>query len=230
MGSFEKRVMAVVLAAVLSFPLFAQEVLRGEIRVEMEPVYAAYVDEQYPLDTASTHKRALEEAAMFFSAMLYGWSFEHEIGERARRVPENFELEALGSVAWGDSRLRVTDARREGTLFFMWVDYRLDEDQIRRMRVWRSGTIQSSHALGYGPLGGAVEIGDWMRIKRTALEDAARAAVRSMLQAGERNRPKHARGYIALESFPAYRLVSGRWQVSARFRIEITEIIPFSVY
>ncbi|MDR1212403.1 MAG: hypothetical protein LBK40_09260 [Spirochaetaceae bacterium] len=219
-----------VLVLAVSFPLFAQEVLRGEIRVEMEPVYAAYVDEQYPLDTGATHRRALEEAAMFFSAMLYGWSFEHEIGEQARHIPETFELEELGSVAWGDSRLKVTDARLEGSLFFMWVDYRLDEDQIRRVRVWRSGTIRSVHALGYGPVGGPVETGDWMRIKKTALEDAARAAVRAMLRGSERNRPKHARGYIALDSFPSYRLSAGRWQVSARFRVEITEIIPFSVY
>jgi hypothetical protein len=196
----------------------------------MEPIYAAYVDEQYPLNTASTHKRALEEAAMFFSAMLYGWSFEYEIGERARQIPETFELEALGSVEWGDARLRVTDARREGSCFFMWADYRLDEAQIRRMRIWRSGTIRNSHALGYGPPGGAVETGDWMGIKKTALEDAARAAVRAMLQGSERNRPKHARGYIALDSFPAYRLSAGRWQVNARFRVEISEIIPFAVY
>jgi hypothetical protein len=228
MALFQRFAAAWILT--LSVPLFPQEVLRGEIRVEMEPVYASYVDEQYPLDIASTHKRALEEAAMFFSAMLYGWSFEHEIGERARQIPEKFELEALGSIAWGDSRLRVTDARLEGAQFFMWVDYRLNEDQIRRMRIWRSGTIRSSHALGYGPVGGAVEIGDWMGIKKTALEDAARASVRAILQAGERNRPKHARGYIALDSFPVYRLSSGRWQVSARFRVEITEIIPFSVY
>jgi hypothetical protein len=220
-------------AVLLVFPAlagFGQEVLRGEIRVEMEPIYAAYVDEQYPLDTAATHRRALEEAALFFSAMLYGWSFEYEIGERARQIPEIFDLEELGSVAWGDPRLRVTDARRQGSYFFMWADYRLDEAQIRRMSVWRSGTIRNSHALGYGPLGGAVEIGDWMRIRKAALEDAARAAVRAMLQGSERNRPKHARGYIALDSFPTYRLSAGRWQVNARFRVEITEIIPFSVY
>jgi hypothetical protein len=214
----------------VSAPLCAQEVLRGEIRVEMEPVYAAFIDEQYPLDTAATHRRALEEAAMFFSAMLYGWTFEYEIGERARRISEDFELEAIGAIPWGDSRLRVTDARREGSNFFMWADYRLDEAQIRRMRVWRSGTIRNSHAIGYGPLGGAVEIGDWIQIRKSALEDAARAAVRNMLRSGERNRPKHARGYIALDSFPVYRMDSGRWMVNARFRIEITEIIPFSVY
>jgi hypothetical protein len=69
-----------------------------------------------------------------------------------------------------------------------------------------------------------------MRIKKTALEDAARAAVRSLLRGSERNRPKHARGYIALDSFPVYRLSSGRWQVSARFKIEITALIPFSAY
>jgi hypothetical protein len=162
--------------------------------------------------------------------MLYGWSFEYEIGERVRQVPENFELEALGSVEWGDTRLRVTDAELRNNYFCMWADYRLDESQIRRMRIWRTGAIRSAHSLGYGPLGGPVEIGGWIEIKRAALEDAARAAIRSMLQGSERNRPKHAKGYIALDSFPAYSISSGRWMANARFRIEVREIIPFSVY
>jgi hypothetical protein len=62
------------------------------------------------------------------------------------------------------------------------------------------------------------------------MEDAARAAVREMLRGSERNRPKEAVGYISLESFPYYFMDAGRWQCSARFRVEIKEIVPFAAY
>ncbi|MDR1950413.1 MAG: hypothetical protein LBQ38_13565, partial [Spirochaetaceae bacterium] len=71
---------------------------------------------------------------------------------------------------------------------------------------------------------------DWLKIRRAGLEDAARAAVRAVLRGSERNRPKEARGFIGLAAFPDYFMDSGHWAASARFRIEITEIIPFAAY
>jgi hypothetical protein len=54
--------------------------------------------------------------------------------------------------------------------------------------------------------------------------------VRAILQGGERNRPKEVRGFIALAAFPVFGLDAGRWLVSAHFRVDITEIIPFAAY
>jgi hypothetical protein len=70
----------------------------------------------------------------------------------------------------------------------------------------------------------------WLEIKKAALEDAARAAVRAMLQGSERNRPKEARGFISLQGFPTYWVDAGRWACSARFYVEIREIVPFAAY
>jgi hypothetical protein len=211
-------------------PLPAQEVLRGEVWVDLEPVYALFLDAPYPLDTQTAHRRALEESAMLFSAMIYGWSFHYDIGERARGIAEEFELSPLGSIPFGDPGLFATDAEVRNMRLHLWTDYRLTEAQKRRMGAWRSGTIQNAQAIGHGPLGGPVEASDWIVIKRTALEDAARAAVRAILRGGERNRPKEARGFIALSAFPGYWIDAGRWAASARFRVEITEIIPFAAY
>ncbi|MDL2229277.1 hypothetical protein LJC14_03400 [Treponema sp. OttesenSCG-928-L16] len=210
--------------------LSAQEVLRGEIQVDLEPVLTWYMDVSYPLDADGARLRALEEASMYYGAMIYGWSFEYEIGERARGIPELFELTSLGGIEFGDKRLRATDAELRGMRFHLWTDYRLDESQRRRMLMWKSGTIRSAQAIGKGPLGGAVEASDWLKIKSAALEDAARAAVRAMLRGQERNRPKEARGYIALTSFPVYWIDAGEWTVSARFKVELTEIVPFAAY
>jgi hypothetical protein len=211
-------------------PLYSQEVLRGEIKVELEPVYGAFVDEIYPLDMDSASRRALEEAAMFFSAMIYGWSFNYDIGERARGIAEELELEPLGTIPWGDKGLRVTNAGIKDNQLFIWADYRPRDDQLRRIRAWKTGTIRSAQAIGFGPLGGPVEISGWFSIKKTALEDAARAAIRAMLRGSDRNRPKEARGFISLSAFPSYFMDSGRWCCSARFLVEIKEIVPFSAY
>jgi hypothetical protein len=214
----------------LNLPAFAQEVLRGEIQLDLEPVYALYVDVPYPLDTQTAHRRALEEAAMFFSAMIYGWSFHYDIGEKARGIDEEMELNPLGTIAFGDPGLFATDAEVRNMRLYLWLDYRLTESQKRRLLLWKSGTVRSAQAVGRGPLGGPVENSDWLTIKRTALEDAARAAVRAILRGGERNRPKEARGFISLSAFPGYWIDGGYWAVSARFRVEITEIIPFAAY
>jgi hypothetical protein len=208
----------------------AQEVLRGAVRIDIEPIHGAYPDENYPLDTETVYRRALEESALFYGAMIYGWSFEYDIGERARGIAEAFELTLLGEIPFGDPGLSATDVKVQDMRLSLWTDYRLNPEQRRRMAMWKSGAIRTAQAVGHGPLGNPAEQSGWLAVKRTALEDAARLAVRTMLRGGERNRPKEARGYISLSAFPNFWIDAGQWAVSARFRVEITEIIPFGVH
>jgi hypothetical protein len=206
-----------------------QYVLRGEVYVDFEPIYAGHIDEEYPLDIPSAGRRALEEAAMFYSAMIYGWSFNYEVGERARRIAENFELNPIASIEFGDPALRVTDTEIRDLSLRIWTDYHLNDSQQRRVQVWRTGSIRNAQAIGYGP-SSLDENPGWLAVKKMALEDSARAALRAMLQGSERNRPKGVSGFISLASFPRFFVDGGRWAVSARFRVQIVEIIPFSVY
>jgi hypothetical protein len=211
------------------------EVIRGEVWAELEPIYGGYVDPEYPLNTETAARRALEEAALFFSAMIYGWSFHYEIGEAARRIPETFELVPVASIAPGDPGLQTTDMEIRDLRVRLWADYHLSDAQQRRLRTWRTGTIRNAQAVGYGPSGDfapaeSAETPRWLAVRKAALEDAARAAVRAMLRGTERNRPKEAAGFICLASFPHYYVDSGRWAVSARFRVQLTEIIPFAAY
>jgi hypothetical protein len=162
--------------------------------------------------------------------MIYGWSFYYDIGERARGIEEHLELTPLGTIPFGDPGLSATDAEVRDMRLYLWTDYRLSPAQIRRMRMWRSGTIRNIQAVGHGPLGGPVEASDWISLKKAALEDAARAAIRAMLRGQERNRPKEARGYICLSGFPGFWFDAGQWATSGRFRMELTEIFPFAAY
>ena len=206
------------------------DVIRGEVWIELEPVYGAYVDEEYPLDPMAASRRALEESALFYSAMIYGWSFHYDIGERARQISENLELQSIANISFGDPGLRATDVEIRDMRVRLWTDYRLTNAQKRRMQIWRTGTIRNAQAIGYGPLGGPAEFSDWLTVKKTALEDAARAAIRTMLRGSERNRPKEVTGFISLAAFPRYFMESGQWAVSARFHVQITRIIPFAAY
>ena len=227
----------------LLFPLLlsAQDVLRGAVKIELMPVYGAYMDEEYPLEKDTAYRRALEEAALFFSAQIYGWSFHYDIGERARGIEEVFDLTPLGEIRWGDSGLNVTHAHFENRDFrftshqladvlTVWFDYRPTPPQASRLEMWKKGNIRTAQAVGYGPLGGPADNSGWLEIKKHTLEDSARAAVRAMLQGSEKNRPKQATGFICLQTFPSYWMDAGRWATQARFRVEITEIIPFSAY
>jgi hypothetical protein len=88
------------------------------------------------------------------------------------------------------------------------------------MAKWRAGTARSAQGYGHSPLDA----------KYAALEDAARAALRAILQGNERNRPKEASGYISLAAFPRYWMDGGQWMAIGRFRVEIQEIRPFAAY
>ncbi|HCC38298.1 MAG TPA: hypothetical protein DEQ14_12240 [Treponema sp.] len=220
------------------FALSAQEhdsgnypdVLRGEVWIELEPVYGAFVDEQYPLDVETASRRALEEAAAFYSAMIYGWSFYYDVGEKARGIAEKLDLVLAASIPFGDPGLRATDVEITDMRVQLWTDYRMTEAQQRRMQMWRQGDVRGVQAVGYGPLGGPDGASGWLEIKMAALEDAARAALRAALRGSERNRPKEVTGFISLASFPRYFMDAGHWAASARFRLDIHEIIPFAAY
>jgi hypothetical protein len=208
-----------------------EPVLRGQVRVDLEPVYAPYVDVPYPLDTKTAQLRALEEAALNFGAIIYGWSFDYDIGEKVRNFQEHLELSNQGLIPFGDPKLIATDAHVEGNYLCVWFDYRPDEAQIRWLSQWDAGIKPIVQGLGVGPLAGPIdEPQNWRMGKQQALEDAARAAIRSYLRSVERNRPKQCTGFVALDAFPRYYIDAGRWTCVARFKLEITEIIPFSAY
>ncbi|MCL2271653.1 MAG: hypothetical protein FWC19_02470 [Treponema sp.] len=201
-------------------------VIRGEVLVDLEPIYAGHVDSEYPLDMRTAGRRALEEAAMFYSGMIYGWSFSYIPGERVRQIEENFEIFPIGTIQFGDSGLMVTDTEVTDMRLRVWTDYHMSDMQQRRFQMWTAGMTRNAQGVGYSPPQ-IDEYPGWLIHKKSALEDAARSALRAMLRGSERNRPKEVTGFISLSSFPRFFIDSGRWAASARFRVQITEVIPF---
>jgi len=212
-------------------PGYNPEVIRGEVWVDFEPMYGNRPDVEYPLSRETAGKRALQEAALYFSGMIYGWSFHYDIGEKARGITEDFDVfEPMGEIRWGDPQLSVTEIEDRDTQAWIWMDYRLSEVQQKRMQTWRTGTIRSAQGMGYCPLTGPSPDSGWLDIRNAVLKDAARAAIRQMLRGSERNRPKEVTGFISLASFPRFFIHSGQWAAAARFRVQINEIAPFAAY
>jgi hypothetical protein len=233
-----RRVLSFILILGVTAALAAQsrtEVLRGEVRIDLEPVGEFAVEAQPPLDLPAIRERALAEAAYFYGAMIYGWSFHYDIGERARDIDEELELVPLGTILPGDPRIEVTDFDVKELRVFLWSDYRPAPAQLQRMAKWRAGSTRSAQGYGHGPLG-VMSVGDdagvesWLAVRKQALEDAARAALRGALRGSERNRPKEVSGYISLAAFPRFWLDKSQWAASGRFLIEVLEITPFAAY
>jgi hypothetical protein len=215
---------AVVFIFLLSLGAGGQEILRGAFDVDLEPVYALEPGIPYPLDQATAHRRALEEAARVFAGMVYGWNFDYALGDRARGIAESFELEPLGKIPFGDTRLSVTDAGAEGSFLRVWAEYRLDEAQMRAFTVVREVAARYSQGLG------AAALSRGSTAKAEALADAARAAVRALVSAAERNKPKEAAGTVTLVDVPRYWIDAGRFVCAARFRINVKETIPYRFF
>jgi hypothetical protein len=188
--------------------------------VDLEPVYGFRIDEEYPLNMDEARSRARTEAAFFFGAMIYGWTFHYDVGERARGIEEKLELTPQGTVSGDDPNIEFTDVEIREMRVYLWPDYRPSDSQRRWLSTWREDMVRSAQAYGQGPLDK----------KYAALEDAARSAIRAVLRGGERNRPKEVFGSISLAAFPRFWLNKGQWSASARFYIKVKKIIPFAAY
>ena len=227
------RVLCIFAAALLSLyghPLAAQEVLRGEACVDVEPAYMAWLGQNTAVDDDTLYTWALEETALSFSAMIYGWSFDYEPGDKVRGMFENLNLLAQGSIPPTDPRLSVDSARRDGPDFSMWSDYKLNALQSRRVKSWNAAGSIEVQAGGEGALTGSAGTTERVKFKAAALEDAVRAAIRARLRAVTLNRPRRAQGKIALAAFPIYRIENGRWTVKARFRLVIADVEQYALY
>jgi hypothetical protein len=213
-----------------SLPLFSQEVLRGEISEELEPVYAVFLGLPSPINTETASRWALEDSASAFSGMIYGWAFEYEPGERARMIEEFIELTPLGEVRFGDKRMRVTDTRTENNTLHIWSDYTLSAEQVYRMSAWKASNTIGVNATGYAALQGGAGTSERKMIKFSALEDAAKKAIRAYLRSNNKNRPSTSKGYISLAQFPSFHIANGKWTANAHFRLQLTSVSQFSVY
>jgi len=209
------------------------EKLRGQFTEELEPVWAARPGFKSRLTPEEAELWAREDAALAFSGMLYGWSFTYGPGDSQRQIPEYLDLKILGEISPGDPGLTLTEIDIKDNNLLAWGNYELSPEQDYRLDEWEYSSFRIINATGFAPLegGGLPEAsGERKNIKFGALEAAMKKAIKSELRQNPANRPRLAKGRICLETPPRYSMNNGRRAANAGFKLQITEIIPFSVY
>jgi len=198
--------------------------LRAERLPATVPEGAVSESEAAAARARTASQAILDEARWVFGGMVYGFDFSYTPSDIARRVEEAFSLEPRNEVRWGDAGLRVAETRVEGTVLTAMIAYRPGPDGAATYRSWASTALGSSFGRGSAPLDGA------FGARRNATILAVKSAVREYFRVLTKNKPKACRGSCALVDAPVLSSSSGGWTSSVRVRIDVGEIVPYTVF
>jgi hypothetical protein len=201
----------------------APELLVERFWVDLEPPVGRE-GEDYPLSQERAVRLMLEEARYVFSGMIYGFRFRYVPSDRRREVAEEFELDPIAEVRFGDPRLSVLSTRVEDMTLHGRFQYRPADFQRSRLSAWLSADVPSVGAEGEAPFWE----GHDARIP--AVEDGIRLAIRSLLRTQVRNKPREARGSVLLLGTPRIYVGSGAYKARVDVKVKVDEIRPYAVY
>jgi hypothetical protein len=227
------RMLAVCrIASVLLIALFilvpiatAQDrVLRSEFTVDLEkaPSVAAFegvVDPAYEarLPDGEAAKAVLAEAQWLFSGMVWGFDYVYTPSDRSRSIAELFQIQMRVPEAVKGMALRASDARLDGTVLVVTVEYTPGVEERAEMASWKSGGAASQ---GTGSA----------RLKRDALTDASKTALRAYLREITHNKPREIRGSFAFAAVPRLFVRQGSWVAVIKVYARVDEIISYGAY
>lgn len=204
---------------------YAQEAeLSVRLWCELEPL----VEEgsQYPLSREEAQRRLLEEARGVLSDMVYGLRFRYTPADNTRGVVEQFTLERIAEIAWGDPSLRIADAWQQDGLLYAKISYRLADFQRARRRAWQSAAIPVAMGSGEASLFGL----PGPTGKRESFEQAAKEAIRDYLRPIHANRPREIIGELLLWSEPRVVIRSGAYLTVAQVKLQVREVRSYSLF
>jgi len=208
-------------------PLCAQEAgelpFRGEFWAEFHAV-PAHGEENWPPDSATVKGRLLSEAAYVFGGMSGGFDFEWVPPDSARGIAERFVLKPRLVLDARDPRILPEAPRYSGTDLFAYVSYMPDENEKLDIAAYRLDPWRSANGVG---------LADFINGypgRRMAYEDAARDAVRSLLQSLSVNKPRRVRGRIVFSAIPRIVLSNSFYRVYLKARIQISEVQNYELY
>ena len=198
------------------------DTLSFEVWVELDPFVAE--EGEYPLTEAEIIRRALEEARTVFSAMVYGYRFFYVPSDVRRGVSEEFVLEPVAEIPWGDPGLSFAQGRVVGNLYFALVRYRLAGHQLKRLESWMSNSFPSAKGEGRSNILGGRES------KIDSLGEAAKNAIRTHFREKVRNKPKSISGEIVFLAPPYSYIDAGSYVSTVTIKIDPAELVPYRVY
>ncbi len=212
----------VVLLSIFLQPVAFAERLILSVWCELEPM--VFQEDEYPVSADTAAKRMLEEARVFFSAMIYGYKFSYTPYDRGRGVAESFELSPLAEIRWGDPKLRILEVEKRGNRMYGRVSYHMADYQQARRTSWGSNSIPFASGRGEATLLKGTEG------KLLSFKESVKQAVREYARKRVFNKPKAIRGEALLWSEPSVSIDSGAYFTTVRIKLFIKELIPYTIY
>jgi hypothetical protein len=203
-------------------PLAGKALLRSEFWSDIQPVPG--VGEEWPVGPEEGRARILAEAAWVFSGMIWGFEFSYTPFDKTRALEERFDLSPIQSLRPEElylapgARENLDDAR------FSFVEYRPEASLVSLMDAYSGDPWKGSQGVGKADM----ILG--IKGRRAAYVDGLRAAVRSLLQGLEPNKPRLVRGRAVFDRPPTMAIIGGAYTSQVRARVMVVELIPYKVY
>ena len=214
----------VIVFFLLSISLYADQPANLVVRLwwELEP--AVYTGDGYPISEEKAVQVLLEYARNILSAMLYGYRFIHEPSDTLRAVSEQFELQPIAELPWGDRNLKVVSSDVRDKRIYVQISYRLQDFQITRHQAWSSNTVPISAGTG------KADVFNGPQEKLTSVKDAIRNAIRNHLKARSFNKPREIVGEVLLWEAPITYIKAGSYLTLVKVKLRVEETVPYKIF
>ncbi|MDR1317374.1 MAG: hypothetical protein LBK13_10935 [Spirochaetales bacterium] len=211
----------------LVFRVGAQTILNEEFWADLEggPVFDGTVPPEKDTDAErEALRRILEEGRYVFSGMIFGFTFSYTPLDRGRNIQEEFTLNPVYEIAWGDPGLFVHQTRREGRRIYARLRYRLHGFQEN----WYEGNLSNLMGSAAG-LGDAPIFAGWQE-KMNAIRDSVRSAVREYARGRIDNKPLKVTGTAFLNGAPRIEILQGAFHARSALRLKIDTVVSYGAY
>jgi len=211
----------------ISLSLSAEEYLYGEfiynlnIDMRSNPFPGISADEfedtitdDYETELIST---LLEEARRLFSGMIYGYTVVYTPSDISRSVDRYLEVNPIAQIEFGDPQLESYDTYLENNYYHLFIRYRLDTHQQRRIEYWNSGVFESASAYGRYPL-----YSEDSRVN--AVNDGIRVALENLLKPEEFNKPRLIEAEVLLRDIPSFSVDAGNNRAFVKLRVDLKKV------
>jgi hypothetical protein len=193
-----------------------------EFWYELEPLVK--FDDEYPIEEETAVQRLLELARYVFSGMIYGFTFSYTPADAARKISEEFNLEPVALISWGDPNLEVMDTRVEERRLYARISYTPREFQQAWLAGWDSNEIPAAAGEGRSSF-----IRDRLD-KVPVIEEAVKQAVRDYVRKRVFDKPKEITGSVILRNAPIIYSMSGEYMARVGIKLKIDEIQPYRLF
>ena len=198
------------------------DIIHLNVWSELEPLIAE--SSEFPLSIETAVEKALEEARIFFSAMIYGYRFTYTPYDKTRGVKEWFDLSPLSEIKWGDPNLKALYTDKKGDRLYTKLAYHMERFQAARRTSWGSNTRPSSSGRGnFSLLEGT-------SAKLSSFKEAVKQAVREYARKRVYNKPKEITGEILLWDEPKTIITAGTYSTAVRIKLFINKLTPYRIY